>query len=85
MNTNKINAVAKFVQKFITASVKQALWCRTLPNEQPTRENIMRSIAWPTLEINSMDEINAIMDIVYPKLRKNGILAKLRGAEPAHQ
>ena len=83
MNINKVNNAAKFVQKLITASVKQSAWCRSAPGEQPTRENIKLSVYWPMLGISSNDEADAVMDIVYPKLRKNGILAKLRGAEPA--
>ena len=82
MNIDKINNAAKFVQQLITASVKQSAWCRTMPNEQPTRENIKLSVFWPMFGINSNNEADAVMDIVYPKLRKNGILAKLRSVEP---
>ena len=51
---------------------------RSYANEQPTCENIERSIGWAYLGIHDKDEAKAVMDIVYPKLRKNGILAKLR-------
>lgn len=83
MNIDKVNDTAKFVQQLITASVKQSAWRRSALGEQPTRENIKLSVFWPMLGISSNDEADAVMDIVYPKLRKNGILAKLRGAEPA--
>ena len=78
MNTEKINATANAIQKFITTSVKQSKWGRSYVGEQPTRENIERSIGWAYLGIYDKDEAKAVMDIVYPKLRKNGILAKLR-------
>lgn len=82
MHNTKIEAAAA-IQKFITASVKQSKWSRSYANEQPSRENIERSIGWACLGIYDKDEADAVMDIVYPKLRKNGILAKLRAAEPA--
>ena len=81
METTKIEIAAAAIQKFITASVKQSKWNRSYANEQPTRENIERSIGWAYLGIYNRDEAKAVMDIVYPKLRKNGILAKLRRAE----
>lgn len=83
MHNTKIEAAATAIQKLITASVKQSKWVRSYANEQPTRENIERSIGWAYLGIYDKDEADAVMDIVYPKLRKNGILAKLRGTEPA--
>ena len=83
MHNTKIEAAATAIQKFITASVKQSKWVRSYANEQPTRENIERSIVWACLGIYDKDEADTVMDIVYPKLRKNGILAKLRGTEPA--
>ena len=82
METTKIEIVAAAIQKLITSSVKQSKWNWSYANEQPTRENIERSIGWAYLGIYNRDEAKAVMDIVYPKLRKNGILAKLRRAEP---
>lgn len=84
MDTNaKIESAATFIQKLITNSVKEGKWCRSTEGEQPTRENIEKSIGWNLLGIYDRSMANAVMDIVYPKLRKNGILAKLRGEEPA--
>lgn len=83
MDNTKIEAAASKIQKLITDCVKQAKWRRSFVDEQPTRENIERSIGWALLGIYDQAEANAVMDIVYPKLRKNGILAKLRGEEPA--
>lgn len=84
MDTNaKIESAANFIQKLITNSVKEGKWCRSTEGEQPTRENIEKSIGWNLLGIYDRSMANAVMDIVYPKLRKNGILAKLRGEEPA--
>ena len=83
MNLEKVNAVATTIQKHITNAVKNGHWCRTSDGEQPTRENIEKSIGWILLGVYDKDEVKAVMDIVYPKLRKNGILAKLRGEEPA--
>lgn len=79
----KIEFAAEFIRKLITNSVKEGKWCRSTANEQPTRENIEKSISWALIGIYDRSMINAVMDIVYPKLRKNGILAKLRGEEPA--
>ena len=79
----KIESAAEFVRKLITNSVKEGKWCRSTDGEQPTRENIEKSIGWNLLGIYDRSMANAVMDIVYPKLRKNGILAKLRGEEPA--
>lgn len=79
----KIESAANFIRKLITNSVKEGKWCRSTDGEQPTRENIEKSIGWNLLGIYDRSMANAVMDIVYPKLRKNGILAKLRGEEPA--
>ena len=81
-NNTKIESAAEFVRKLITNSVKEGKWSRSVANEQPTRENIEKSIGWALLGIYDRDTSKAVMDIVYPKLRKNGILAKLRGEEP---
>ena len=80
-NTNRVaelNALAAQVQKTIAASTKHGVWLRSYPEEQPTKESIRRSIPWVWIGLSDCDEINYVMDIVYPKLRKNGILAKLR-------
>ena len=83
MDTNtKIESAAEFIRKLITNSVKEGKWRRSAVDEQPTRENIEKSIGWALLGIYDRSMANAVMDIVYPKLRKNGILAKLRGEEP---
>ena len=84
MNLEKVTKAANQIQKLITVSVKEGKWGRTSVDEQPTRENIEKSIGWAYLGIYDKDEAKAVMDIVYPKLRKNGILAKLRGEEPVH-
>ena len=78
MDNTKIEATAAAIQKLITTSVKNGAWGRSYANEQPTRENIERTVGWEYLGIHDKDEAKAVMDIVYPKLRKNGILAKLR-------
>lgn len=80
-NTNRITeltALASQVQKTIAASTKHGVWQRSYPEEQPTKEAIRRSVPWSWIGLTDYDEINYVMDIVYPKLRKNGILAKLR-------
>lgn len=84
MNLEKVANAANRIQKLITVSVKEGKWGRSSIGEQPTRENIEKSIGWAYLGIYDKDEAKAVMDIVYPKLRKNGILAKLRGEEPDH-
>ncbi len=83
MNLEKVTKTANWIQKLITVSVKEGKWGRSSDGEQPTRENIEKSIGWLQLGCDR-DEAKAVMDIVYPKLRKNGILAKLRGEEPPH-
>lgn len=70
--------LAAQVQKTIADSTKRGVWRRSYPEEQPTKESIRRSIPWAWIGLDDSDEINFVMDIVYPKLRKNGILAKLR-------
>ena len=70
--------LAAQVQKTIASSTKHGVWQRSYPEEQPTKESIRRSIPWAWIGLTDCDEINFVMDIVYPKLRKNGILAKLR-------
>ena len=80
-NTNRVTeltALASQVQKTIAASTKHGVWQRSYPEEQPTKEAIRRSVPWAWIGLTDYDEINYVMDIVYPKLRKNGILAKLR-------
>ena len=81
MNANRaaeLTALASQVQKTIAASTKYGVWKRSYPEEQPTKEAIRRSVPWAWIGLTDYDEINYVMDIVYPKLRKNGILAKLR-------
>ena len=83
MDTNtKIESAAEFIRKLITNSVTEGKWRRSAVDELPTRNNIEKSIGWALLGIYDRSMANAVMDIVYPKLRKNGILAKLRGEEP---
>lgn len=74
----ELTALASQVQKTIAASTKHGGWQRSYPEEQPTKESIRRSIPWAWIGLSDYDEINYVMDIIYPKLRKNGILAKLR-------
>lgn len=74
----ELTALASQVQKTIAASTKRGGWMRSYPEEQPTKESIRRSIPWAWIGLSDYDEINYVMDIIYPKLRKNGILAKLR-------
>lgn len=69
---------SKVIYKTIAASVKRGLWVRTEINEKPTKERIRCSIPWSQFGLYDYDEINFITDTIYPKLRKNGILAKLR-------
>ena len=75
---SELTTLAAQVQKTIAASTKNGVWQRSYPEEQPTKESIRRSIPWAWIGLSDCDEINYVMDIVYPKLRKNGILAKLR-------
>lgn len=78
MNRSEIlNILAAKIQKHITVSVKTGMWARHYVGEQPTRERICASIPWNSLGIG-LDESGYVIDIIYPKLRKNGILAKLR-------
>ena len=77
MNKNEINTVASNIQSLITCAVKRGSWGRSFAEEKPTYENIKRSIPWWTMNLTD-DEVTKVMDIVYPKLRKNGILAKMR-------
>ena len=75
---SELTNLAAQVQKSIAASTKNGVWRRSYPEEQPTKESIRRSIPWAWIGLSDCDEINYVMDIIYPKLRKNGILAKLR-------
>lgn len=79
----KIESAANFIQKLTAVSVKEGGWCRSTAAEQPARESIEKPASWNLLGIYGRSTASAVMDIVYPKLRKNGILAKLRGEEPA--
>lgn len=74
----ELNEIASKVQKTIAMSVKLGGVARSYPNEQPTKEVIRRSIPWAWIGLSDYDEINFVLETVYPKLRKNGILAKLR-------
>jgi hypothetical protein len=73
-----LHNIATSVQKIITMSTKTGLWARSHEGETPTKEAIRGSIPWAMIGLTDYDEINFVTDIVYPKLRKNGILAKLR-------
>ena len=75
----ELTTIAAEVQKIITMSTTHGVWCRSYPGEEPTKESIRRSVPWAWIGLTDYDEINWIVDTVYPKLRKNGILAKLRG------
>lgn len=74
----ELNEIASKVQKTIAMSVKHGAVARSYPGEQPTKEAIRRSIPWAWIGLQDFDEINFVVETVYPKLRKNGILAKLR-------
>lgn len=76
MSKNEINEVAAKLQSLITGTVKKGTWIRSFASEQPTYENIKRSIPWPVSYTDA--DVTQVMDIVYPKLRKNGVLAKMR-------
>lgn len=75
----ELATIAAEVQKCVALSTKHGLFARSYPNEQPTKEAMRRSIPWAWIGLTDYDEINWVLDTVYPKLRKNGILAKLRG------
>lgn len=78
MNRSEIlNVLASKIQKHITLSVKTGMWARHYEGEKPTRERISASIPWNSMGIG-LDEAPYVMDIIYPKLRKNSVLAKLR-------
>lgn len=70
--------IAKSIQKTITMSVKRGLWAKTSKSEQPTKEAIDLSIPWAMCGITSYAEKDLVLDYIYPRLRKNGILARLR-------
>lgn len=77
MNSSLLT-IAKNIQKLITMSVKRGFWTRSYSSEQPTREAIDLSIPWAVCGVKSYEEKSLVMDYIYPRLRKNGILAKLR-------
>lgn len=77
MSKKEINTIASNLQSLITYAVKHGTWGRSFAEEKPTYENIKRSIPWWTMHLTD-DEVTKVMDIVYPKLRKNSVLAKLR-------
>lgn len=80
MDTNaKIESAAEFIRKLITNAVKDGRLSKSIVDGQPTRDNIEKSIGWILLSIYDPSTTNAVMDITYAKLRKNGIIAKLRG------
>lgn len=80
MDTNtKIESAAEFIRKLITNAVKDGRLSKSTVDGQPTRDNIEKSIGWILLSIYDPSTTNAVMDIAYAKLRKNGIIAKLRG------
>ncbi len=75
---SELTTLASQVQKTIADSTKRGVWQRSYPEEQPTKEAIRRSVPWAWIGLSDFDEINFVMDTIYPKLRKNGVLAKLR-------
>ena len=81
MNDNsrakELDLIAANIVRLVTASVKRGTASRHYAGEQPTRERIKASIPWNITGV-SQDEQDYVMDIVYPKLRKNSVLAKLR-------
>lgn len=81
MNDNnrakELNLIAAHIVRLITESVKRGTTSRHYADEQPTRERIKASIPWHITGVHQ-DEQDYVMDIVYPKLRKNSVLAKLR-------
>lgn len=75
---SELNTIAAEVQKTIATSVNNGLWLPSYAGEQLTKEAIRRSIPWQWIGLDDYDEINYVMDVIYPKLRKNSVLAKLR-------
>ena len=74
----ELNAFADTVCSFITNAVKQGLWKPEYEGEQPTRERIEASLPWEMLPGVTAEEKAYVMDIVYPKLRKNSVFSKMK-------
>lgn len=76
--TAELDMFADAVCSFITNAVKQGLWKPEYEGEQPTRERIEASLPWAMLPGVTAEEKAYVMNIVYPKLRKNSIFSKMK-------
>ncbi len=53
-------------------------WKPEYEGEQPTRDRIEASLPWAMLPGVTAEEKAYVMNIVYPKLRKNSIFSKMK-------
>ena len=78
MDKKNLDKIAAELQKFITQTTKHGMWTRSYEGEEPTKENLKNSIPWTMVGVTTDADADYVMGLVYPKLRKNGVLAKLR-------
>lgn len=74
----ELDAFAQTICGFITKAVMSGLWKPEYEGEQPTRDRIEASLPWAMLPGVTAEEKSYVMNIVYPKLRKNSIFSKMK-------
>ena len=80
MNTlnSKLKPIADELYTLIAKSVNSGAYVREYADEQPTYERIKASLPYGLVRWISPAEVDAIAQNLYGRLRKNGILAKMR-------
>jgi len=74
----ELDAFAETICSFVTKAVKNGFWKPEYEGEQPTRDRIEASLPWAMLPGVTAEEKAYVMDIVYPKLRKNSVFSKMK-------
>ena len=74
----ELDAFAQTICGFITKAVMNGFWKPEYEGEQPTRDRIEASLPWDMLPGVTAEEKSYVMDIVYPKLRKNSVFSKMK-------
>lgn len=71
-------ATIKHLTTMISNSVKTGRYTRSYVGEEPTLERLKASLPQMALGIPSEEDYDEVVETVYKKLRKSGILARIR-------
>lgn len=82
MNTlaPEIKSIADCLYKLMAKAVNEGAYLKEYAVEKPTYERIKASLPYGLVKWTAPKDVDAIAQNLYVRLRKNGILAKMRRA-----